>query len=96
MLLTLSKPVTTRRSMLPLTEIAFGRMTVRHLPCRLGGAPPTGRKCGELAVADLLVVVLRVLPGKIREWLNAGRNLARSEKDAWSDSGEEVRSAGDR
>lgn len=28
-----------------------------------------------LAVADLLVLVLRVLPGEIREWLNAERNL---------------------
>ena len=34
-----------------------------------------------LATADLVVLVLRVLPGKIREWLNAERNLPGKRKD---------------
>jgi hypothetical protein len=33
-----------------------------------------------MATADLLVLVLRVLPGEIREWLNAEHNLREAGK----------------
>jgi hypothetical protein len=48
------------------------------------------------AAAELLVLVLRVLPGEIREWLNAERNLPgkrKAEADT-SDSARENRGAG--
>ena len=49
-----------------------------------------------LAVADLLVLVLRVLPGEIREWLNAERNLRGKRKEGapTPDSARENREAG--
>jgi hypothetical protein len=34
-----------------------------------------------LAVADLLVLVLRVLPEEIRKWLHAERNLPKPKGD---------------
>jgi hypothetical protein len=45
------------------------------------------------AAADLLVLVLRVLPGEIREWLNAERNLPGNRKEGagTSDSAREKR-----
>jgi hypothetical protein len=49
-----------------------------------------------MATADLLVLVLWVLPGKIREWLNAERNLLgkRKEGAGTSDSARENRESG--
>jgi len=49
-----------------------------------------------LAAADLLVLVLRVLPGEIREWLNAERNLCGKRKEGMStpDSARENRGSG--
>jgi len=48
------------------------------------------------AAADLLVLVLRVLPGEIREWLNAERNLPGKGKEGsgTSDSACEDRGSG--
>jgi len=48
------------------------------------------------AAADLLVLVLRVLPGEIREWLNAERNLPGKGKEGsgTSDSAREDRGSG--
>ena len=48
------------------------------------------------AAADLLVLVLRVLPGEIREWLNAERNLPGKRKAVadTSDSARENRGSG--
>ena len=47
-------------------------------------------------MAELLVLVLRVLPGEIRGWLKAEGNLPGSSKDgeATSDSGHEDRGSG--
>ncbi len=39
------------------------------------------------AAADLLVLVLRVLPGEIREWLNAERKLFGKRKEGAGASG---------
>ena len=49
-----------------------------------------------MTVADLLVLALRVLPGEIREWLNAERNLPEKKKegDGSSDSARENRGSG--
>ena len=40
-----------------------------------------------MAKADLQVLVLRVLPGEIREWLNAERNLPGRRKEGSGTSG---------
>ncbi len=55
---------------------------VRHLPHLSAGAPPTWRRGGVLAVADLLVLGLRVLPEKIRERLTAERDCPGKSKEA--------------
>jgi hypothetical protein len=40
-----------------------------------------------MATADLLVLALRVLPGKLREWLNAERDLPVKRKERPDTSG---------
>jgi hypothetical protein len=40
-----------------------------------------------MATADLLVLVLRVLPEEIRKWLNAERNLPGKRKEGVGTSG---------
>jgi hypothetical protein len=40
-----------------------------------------------MATADLLVLVLRVLPGEIRKWLNVERNLPEKRKEGSGTSG---------
>ena len=49
-----------------------------------------------LATADLVVLVLRVLPEEIRKWLNAERNLPGKRKEGvgMSDSAREDRGSG--
>ena len=39
------------------------------------------------AAADLLVLALRVLPGELREWLNAERKLSGKRKEGASTPG---------
>jgi hypothetical protein len=79
-----------------LGGIVVGRQTVRQLPHPSEGAEGalrTKRGWGVSTVADLLFLVLRVLPEEIRKWLNAERNLPRKRKErvGTSDSAHEDR-----
>ncbi len=65
-----------------------GKRAVRQLPYLLEEArPPTRRVWDVSAAADLLVSVMGILPGEIREWLKAKHNLVRNIAEGLGASG---------
>jgi hypothetical protein len=70
-----------------LPGIVVWQQAVRQLPHLEQGAPRTRRICEVLTVADLLVLVLRVLPGKLRERLNVERDRPGKSKEGADTSG---------